>query len=186
MATSSVIYNYFDKKSSEAFGGAWAQIFNRTLHQPLELSQVQPNLDYFNLDLNDQGSTANMYKGQIVVVTNDNNANNTLTNSKFSPFDDKTGKTGPYLIYGYTCSDNSINGTYYADRILTYTEQLAHYVRKYDLGAYYSGVGEWWQLTRSTYENDIELSKIYRDSEKTFSNEQAESFSYGEIFNDYI
>ena len=186
MATSSVIYNYFDKKSSEAFGGAWAQIFNRTLHQPLELSQVQPNLDYFNLDLNDQGSTANMYKGQIVVVTNDNNANNTLTNSKFSPFDDKTGRTGPYLVYGYTCSSNSINGTYYADRILTYTEQQAHYVRKYDLGAYYSGVGEWWQLTRSTYENDVKLANIYRDSEKTFSDEQAASFSYGEIFNDYI
>ena len=186
MATSSVIYNYFDKKSSEAFGGAWAQIFNRTLHQPLELSQVQPNLDYFNLDLNDKGSTANMYKGQIVVVTNDNNANNTLTNSKFSPFDDKTGRTGPYLIYGYTCSSNSINGTYYADRILTYTEQQAHYVRKYDLGAYYSGVGEWWQLTRSTYENDVKLANIYRDSEKTFSDEQAASFSYGEIFNDYI
>ena len=184
MATSSVNYKYFSNKSSEAFGGAWAQIYNRTLHQPMDLSQVQPNLDYFNLDLNDNGSTANMYKGQIVVVTSDNSTQNTNLKSTYSPFDDKTGRTGPYLIYGYNAS-TGINGSYYADRILTYSEQQAHYVRKYDLGSYYSGVGEWWQITRSTNNSDKELANIYRDSVKEFTNEQAIRFSYGEIFNDY-
>lgn len=208
MAQSSVVNNYFDPKVTPAFGGAFSSSFGRSLHSPLDLSSVQPDWEYFQRDLNDEGSAANLYKGMLVSVTNDlvdgglnpetelfesgtytsiyhgsyvGDDGNTITYSTYAPHNDLTRRTGLWYVYGYIHSGQpGAQGTYLADRILTRKETERYFEGK--LGAYYSGVGEWYQLTRSTNPNDIELAKKYHSGIELGPDDY---LTYGEIFNDY-
>ncbi|MCH5166944.1 MAG: hypothetical protein J1F35_03540 [Erysipelotrichales bacterium] len=182
--------NYFDAKTTEAFGGAFSSSFIRTLHTPLDLSSVQPNWEYFQRDLNNAGTSANLYKGMIVSFTYDNapnienfnyTAEDGTTYSTYGPNDDITGQTGLYYVYGYFNSNTpGDQGTYLVDKILTQSESGNSIASR--LGSYYTGVGEWWQLTRSEDPEDIEIAEKYVAG----TLEDDSVLSYGEIFNDYI
>jgi hypothetical protein len=166
----------------------WDGMFARSQHAPLDASQVVASYNDLQLALNHgwnglsnavtsyglSDGEQNAFIGEIITAY-----------GTTEPVYDKTGLTGPWIVTSYSKNQNTsiAYASYNADRLLTYQEQLAHFVRRYDLGSYYSGVGEWYQLTRSTDSNDKTLAKEYRDSGLSLSNPA--NFTYGEIFNDY-
>ena len=164
----------------------WANIIGRSTHAPLDGSTVMLSYDDLrqalagvaSVDGYEPDGEGNTFVGQI--TANISNSSNT----QYSPVDDPTGRTGPWYIYSYKGNTGKAS-SYYATRILTYMEMQAHYVRKYELGSYYTGVGEWYQLARSADSADKALSVAFKDSNVPFTNAQAATMTYGEIFNDY-
>lgn len=140
--TSAVDIKYFDANVSPSFGGGFAMAFGRTTHAPLDLSSVQPFYTYFMYDVEGNGSTANMYRGMLLAVTNDDNtakdgsniaynggsvtkagSSVTYTRWAYAPHIDQTGRTGLWYSYGYLTSNKAGDpGTYLVDRILTKAE----------------------------------------------------------------
>lgn len=185
MANTKVDIKYFSKLNVDSFGGGFAAGFVRNLHTPLDMGSVQPFLSYFTNDLNGNGTTNNLYKGQLVAVTSDDytgTGGNTQLKSTYAPHNDITHNTGLWYVYGYSHTGaDSDPGTYYADRILTRRETEQLFENR--AGSYYSGVGEWWQLTRSTYTDDRTLRQKYIDG--TMTDADKNLLKYAEIFNDY-
>ena len=122
----------------------WGVTLRRFKRHPLDESSVQSSYEALELEMKNDISP--IYKGQIVSILDDD---------------------APYYV------NNDLNQatSYYADRIFTnsyfnYVE-AAYYVNRYQLGTYYTGVGEWTQLEYKDGTNIVERN------------------AYAEVFNDY-
>jgi len=150
MADATISYNstdLFKIKNKQEIDGGFS--IRRHKRAPIEENSVMTSYSYLEYEMKSPNSS--IYKGQIV-VTQDNTSNSPIYYS-------------PWLIK----NDNDKNNTtYYADRIVTssYNEKFLEerYVRKSQLGTYYTGVGQWADV----------------------KGKEEPTSTYSEIFNDYV
>ena len=130
--------------------------FRRYKRMPLDESSVHESYSMLNNEMT--YSKSPIYKGQIISVTNQDVPVAGLSYSPGAPY--------------YIGNEKGTNISYYADRLITnsyfnYVE-AAYYVNRYQLGTYYTGVGEWDNITIDPNTNAVNYN------------------AYSEIFNDYV